>query len=178
MKNSTLIILMICATFASCTKEAVLPTTTNEAASANISEDLTSVASATFAASVPGTIYLTKGLNTIQSGNFSITGDPSYIVKFIFSTTGNPELSYFKFYVDGGQLPASISYSNGTITVAAKKALALQPGDHSYILQARTLSPSGKSFSITLNSANLVNAQRTAIDVFNLPAVGNTYIMN
>lgn len=176
MNKSTLII-MLCAAFASCTKEAVLPTT-NQPATASISDNASVTASATFVSSVPGTIYLTAGLNTIQTGNFSIAGQSSYISKFSFAVTNQPVLGGFKFYVDGAQFPATISYSNNEVIVAVKKAIALQPGDHSYILQAKTNSISGSSFSISLTSANIVTAQRTAVNVLNLPSVGNTFIMN
>ena len=126
---------MLCAVFASCSKEAVLPTN-NQPATATVSDNAIT-ASATFVSSIPGTIYLTPGLNTIQQGNFSIAGQNSYISKFSFAVTNLPLLAGFKFYIDGAQFPATISYSNNEVIVAVKKAIAIQPGDHSYILQAK-----------------------------------------
>ena len=84
-----------------------------------------------------------------------------------------------KFYLNGATFPATISYSNDTITVAAKSVVALLPGAHSYILQAKIISsPAGSTFSMSLAKAEIVTTMMTFFNITGLPQSGNKFIMN
>lgn len=134
--------------------------------------------SVVFGATVPSTVYLTAGWNTIQAGDFSVS-ETAYISKFIFDVSGNPLLAGGKFYVDGATFPATISYSSGTITVVAKSIIPLLSGAHSYILQAKTIGIQGSTFSISLTTAQIADGQRIFFrSITGLPQLGNTFIMN
>ena len=137
-------------------------------------------ASVIFGTTVPSTVYLTAGWNTIQAGDFSVSGQTAYISKFSFAVAGgNPLLTGGKFYLNGATFPATISYSNDTITVAAKSVVALLPGAHSYILQAKIISsPAGSTFSMSLAKAEIVTTMMTFFNITGLPQSGNKFIMN
>lgn len=177
MKKSILS-LLICATLFSCTKETVLPTQTQAIAS-TVSEEneLAAAPVVTFNTSVQETKYVSQGLNTLQTDSFSVSGGTAYLVKFIFTTTGSPNLSKFKFYVNGGEVKATITYSNDTITVALNKALPLIPGAYNYILQAKTFGAAGSAFTIALSNATIVDSKRFSVEVLNLPGVIDSLIL-
>ena len=177
MKESILS-LLICATLFSCTKETVLPTQTQAVASTvNQENEIAAAPVVTFKTSVQETKYLSQGLNTLQTDSFSVSGGTAYLVKFLFTTTGAPNLSRFKFYINGGEVRATITYSNDTVTVALNRALPLTPGAYNYILQAKTFGAAGTAFTIALNSAIIVDSKRFSVEVLNLPGVNNSLIL-
>ncbi|MEP7319212.1 MAG: hypothetical protein ABI921_10730 [Panacibacter sp.] len=177
MKQSILS-LLICATLFSCTKETILPTQT-QAVVASVSQENETAAQqvVTFNSSVGGTKYVTQGLNTLQTDSFSVTGGNVYISKFVFLTTGTPNLSKFKFYINGGEVKATITYFNDTVTVALRKAFMAVPGEYNYILQAKTFGTPGSAFTISLNSAIIVDSKRFSVEIVNLPGVSDSLIL-
>ena len=174
MKKSILAIL-IAATIVSCSKEAVLPSQT--AASASTTDNASIQPVVNFNISTPHIIYLTQGLNTLQSDSFSVLGATCYATKFTFAVTGTPNLSGFKFYINGGQVRATVTYANNEITVAMRTAVTLVPGNFNYILQARTAGVSGSTFTMMLSGVSIVDNKRFQVSVNNLPLEGNTLIM-
>ena len=170
--------LLICSTLFSCTKETVLPTQTQAVAtSANQENEVAAAPVVTFKASVQETKYVSQGLNTLQTDSFSVNGGTAYLVKFIFTTTGSPNLSKFKFYINGGEVRSTITYSNDTVTVALNKALPLIPGAYNYILQAKTFGAAGSAFTIALSNATIVDSRRFSVEVLNLPGVIDSLIL-
>ncbi len=174
MKKSILAILIATA-IVSCSKETVLPS--QAAASAVSTDNATVQPVVNFNVSAPHTIYLTQGLNTLQSDSFSVLGATCYATKFTFTVTGTPNLSGFKFYINGGQVRATVTYANNVITVATRTAVTLIPGNYNYILQARTAGVSGSTFTMMLSGASIVDSNKFQVSVNNLPLEGNTLIM-
>ncbi len=177
MKNSILLLFISTILF-SCTKETIQPSGLLATVSSNANlESAASLSVVTFKSSVPGTIYISQGLNTLQTDSFTVSGQTAYMSKLVFVVAGSVNLSNFKFYINGGQIKSTITYSNDTITVALKKQYVLLPGNYNYILQAKTLGAPGTSFSTTLNSAIIVDKTRFAAEILNLPGVGNSLIL-
>ena len=161
MKNSTLL-LLLCVFFVSCTKENLTSPVATATINAAGSDDATAQTSVTFNANISGSVFLTV-----------------YMSKLVYTISGTkPTLSYFKLYLDGGQVPASVSYYNDTITVVAKRIIPIVPGNHNYTLMAKTTGTKGSSFSITLNNAVLANNKRLFVAAYNLPVAGNTFTFN
>ena len=176
MKNSILI-LLVCASIVSCKKETISPAQLS--ATSSNSENSVVQPVVTFITSAPHTVYLSRGLNTLQSDSFSVSNATCYATSFQFavSISGTPNLSGFKFYINGGQTAATITYADGIVTVAMRRAVTLIEGNYNYILQARTFGESGSSFSTVLSSASIVDNHRFLADIRNLPVEGNTLIL-
>lgn len=177
MKNSILL-LLICAGLASCTKQNILPSQSALSSSDAILENTTNQPVVSFIPSVPRTIYLSQGLNTLQTDSFTVSGETAYVTRLVFVVNGTVNLTKFKFYINGGQIKSTITYSNDTIIVALRKSMALSPGNYNYILQSRTSGAPGTSFSMLLNSAIIVDTNKFMVDIRNLPQTGNTMILN
>lgn len=174
MKKSILFAIISISFFA-CTKETIQPSAIGSNATG---ESLrSSQPRVEFKVSDPFTIYLSQGLNTLQSDSFYIENDTSFISSFLYVISGHPNLSNFKFYLNGGQLNATITYFNDTIVVSARRKLKLAPGNYNYILQAKTTGNSGTEFSTALNSAIIVDRQGFMAEILNLPSVGNSMII-
>ena len=177
MKQTTFILALSAILF-SCTKENVLPATNNAQVSTSVSDNSAAASSVSFTSSAVNTIYLTPGLNTLQTDSFSIEGQACSASKFVFKTSNNPSLSRFAFYINGGLVKSDISYSENTITVVVKKKMILNPGSYNFILQGRTSGVSGSTFSMSLEQAEFLDINRLFINVFNLPVTGNNFILN
>lgn len=178
MKTSTLI-LTLCVFFVSCSKENISLPENNTAALATVSEDAVAETAVSFKPVVSGSVLLTPGVNTLQSADFNVAGETVYMSKLVYTVTGTkPDLSYFRLYLNGGQVPATISYYNDTITVVAKRIIPIASGDHNYTLMAKTFGTSGSSFSITLQGAVLANSKRLFVKTYNLPITGNRFTFN
>ena len=175
MKKSILI-LLISAAVVSCTKETVLPSSQAAASVASVENDVI-LPVVNFNISLPHIIYLNQGLNTLQSDSFSVSGTTCYATNFIFSVTGNPTLSAFKFYINGVQVKATITLANNVITVAFRSQFTLPVGNYNYMLQAKAAGVSGTTFIMKLSNASIVDNNRFQVITNNLPIEGNTLIM-
>lgn len=158
----------------SCSKESTKPVT------ASLESNLISE-NVSFNEGVSNDVHLTPGINTLQSNSFDVTGTV-YIGKFEFNVSNNQGqlgTNGFKFYIDGLQMPATISLSGNSITVAMRKAFALSSGTHTYIIQGKVLNGhSGVIFSMELTSAAIYNGSRISVPIDGLPQIGNTFTIN
>ena len=178
MKPSTLIV-ALCVFFVSCSKENITLPEHTAAATATTADDAVAETAVSFNQAVAGTIYLTAGTNTLQSVDFTVSGETVYLSKLIYTVSGTkPNLNSFRLYLDGGQVPATISYINDTITVVAKRIIPVATGSHNYTLMSKTFGDKGSSFSITLQSAMLANNKRLFVKTYNLPVSGNLFTFN
>ena len=132
-----------------------------------------------FHPSVGINISLSPGVNTIQSDSFTITG-VAYPVRFEFGITNNFgqfKSTSYRFYLDGAEVPVTISVEDNTLIVALKRAIPLF-GTHSYILQARVVAGfPGQMFSTELTNAFFVDSNRVYIPKSGLPQQGDTFTL-
>ncbi len=178
MKNFVAVLLAVIA-LTSCTKQNILPSQPSKSTSVETNLlNTTLQSSVVFRQSVPKTVYLSPGLNTLQTDSFSVNGETAYVTRFVFTLNGSLDLSAFKFYINGGQVRSTITNSNGVIIVAMRRTTPLIPGNYNYILQAKTRGNAGTSFSISLNSVIIVDANNYNADVQNLPQSGNNFLLN
>jgi len=160
----------------SCSKESAKPVTVSLESNAVVAE------SVSFKTHNPIGVNLSAGLNTLQFDSFLVYSDTVYISKMEFDVSVNDGqfgALGFKFYLNGGQVPATISISGNVITVAMKKAIPLAPGVHTYILQGKVLrGHSGTVFNIVLPSATIYNSSRISVAISGLPQLGNIFTIN
>ena len=96
MKNSTLL-LLLCVFFVSCTKENLTSPVATATINAAGSDDATAQTSVTFNANISGSVFLTPGINTLQSTDFTVAEETVYMSKLVYTISGTkPTLSYFK----------------------------------------------------------------------------------
>jgi hypothetical protein len=178
MKNSILF-LLICTILVSCTKENVLPSQTqSQSLSAANSENAIVQPVVIFNSAIADTVHISQGLNILQTDSVSVNGSTAYVSRFLFIVTGSPHLTNFRFYINGGQIGATITYSNDTIIVAPRRLLPLATGSYNYILRAKASGISGSSFSLSLTSAIIVDAKRFMANIQNLPKASTHLIFN
>lgn len=162
--------------FISCSKNTSMPVVVSESSNAVVAE------SVSFKTHNPIGVNLSAGLNTLQFDSFWVYSDTVYISKMEFDVSVNDGqfgALGFKFYLNGGQVPATITLEGNVITVAMKKAIPLALGVHTYILQGKILKGhSGTVFNIVLPSAAIYNSSRVSVPIDGLPQVGNQFTIN
>ncbi len=178
MKNSILF-LLIFAALISCTKENVLPSQPQAQSQPAANSDNVIVQPVViFNSSIPDTVHISQGLNTLQNDSLSVNGSAAFISRFLFIVTGSPRLTNLRFYINETQIGATITYSNDTIIMAPRRPVKLLAGSYNYTLKAKAFGISGSSFSLTLTSAVIVDRNRFMADIQNLPQPSNNLIFN
>jgi len=131
----------------------------------------------TFYNHTPTNVFLSPGVNTLQSDSFYVQ-TTVYPVKLQFVLKDNTSRlgKSFKFYLNGSQIPTTISASGDTITVAFKKAVPLTSVT-TYILQGSVYGHQSQ-FSIALTNAYFVDSNRLNVLVGGLPQAGNSFKIN